>query len=417
MAWDSDLVAAVYTAPSGKKFQFEYDSKLSSEVDLKTATFTFPERDGALVVPLGIGGRRFSFTCYFYGKDCADKADDFEEGLKERGYGELQHPIYGNHKVVPTGTINRTDDVVASVGVSSVAVTFSETIIVNSVVNSEVLETDAINEAADKFEKKSKLEFVKDIADNTIKGAIWVADMYKRGMATAIKGLKSVAQMEKSIYTKFSTIESELWSNIDNLINAAEDIAVQTVKLLRLPAQVATNTGAKVEAYSSVVNTLASNFKDNPFGLENAKNQWTSTRLMLESLVTGCSCGAALDSGRSNFKTRDEAVECANMILDMYDIVVAFEEKNIAKDYYVETGESFGAMRDVVAKAVSMIINNSFALPTRKTIILGKDRQIVELVYDLYGDLSKLDQFILDNKINYNELEIIPMGREVAYYV
>ena len=105
MAWDTDIIEAVYTAPSGKKYNFQYDSKLSSETDLKTATFTFPERDGALVVPLGVGGRRFAFTCYFYGKNSNKDADAFENGLKERGYGELQHPIYGTHKVVPTGTI------------------------------------------------------------------------------------------------------------------------------------------------------------------------------------------------------------------------------------------------------------------------------------------------------------------------
>ena len=151
MAWDSDLKEAVYTAPSGKKFSFHFDSNLSSETDLKTATFTFPERDGALVVPLGVGGRRFSFTCYFYGPKCKRDADQFEAGLKERGYGELQHPVYGTHKVVPTGTIGRNDDVVAGVGVSGVSVTFSETIVDSVVINSEVTSIDTINESSNSY--------------------------------------------------------------------------------------------------------------------------------------------------------------------------------------------------------------------------------------------------------------------------
>ena len=74
-------------------------------------------------------------------------------------------------------------------------------------------------------------------------------------------------------------------------------------------------------------------------------------------------------------------------------------------------------MRDVVSNSIQHIIDSSFSLPNRKSIILGEDRQIVELVYELYGNLNRLDEFIVDNNLNYNEIEVIPMGREVAYYV
>ena len=74
-------------------------------------------------------------------------------------------------------------------------------------------------------------------------------------------------------------------------------------------------------------------------------------------------------------------------------------------------------MRDVVSMSIQHIIECSFSLPNRKSIILGEDRQIIELVYELYGNLDKLDEFIIDNNLNYNEIEVIPMGREVAYYV
>ena len=74
-------------------------------------------------------------------------------------------------------------------------------------------------------------------------------------------------------------------------------------------------------------------------------------------------------------------------------------------------------MRDIVSASVNLIVNNSFSLPSRKVVLLGQDRQVIELIYELYGDMSKLDEFIIDNNLSYNELEVIPMGREVAYYV
>lgn len=417
MAWESDLIDAVYTAPSGKKFTFNYDSKLSSETDLKTATFTFPERDGALVVPLGIGGRRFSFTCFFYGKKSKKEAEEFEEGLKERGYGELQHPLYGTHKVVPTGVINRSDDVVSGVGVSSVSVTFAETLVDVSTINSEIVSTDEINLAADEFEKKSAWEFGKDIANATIKGATWAANMYKDGLGMATKALKGIAQAEKAINTKFSTIEFELFSSIDNLMGAAQNVAVQTIKLMRLPGQVSINVASKIEGYATAIKSITHNFKDNPFNVENAKNQWASTRLMLESLAVSVSGGIVYDATKGSFRSRNEAVEAASRVLELYDSINQYETKNIENNYFVETGEGFGLMRDVVSKSVQYVVDKSFSLPTKKTLVLTRDRQIVELLYELYGNLDRIDEFIIDNNINYNELEVIPMGREVAYYV
>lgn len=416
MAWDSDLIEACYTAPSGKKFYFDYDSNLTSETDLKSATFTFPERDGALVVPLGIGGRRFPFTCFFYGKTSKKEADDFEQGLKERGYGELQHPLYGVHKVVPTGVIARSDDVVSGVGVASVAVTFAETIVDVASVNSEVVQNDVINAKADDFEKKSVWEFCNSIGQATIKGAIWVSNMYKEGTKIVADSLREIAKTEKSIYTKFQTIENELFNSIDNMINEAEAVSVETNKLFRLPAMASAEVSNRVSSYVQAVKGIITQFKNVPAGFENAKNQWVSVRLMLESLTVSCASGIAV-TDKTQFKSREEAVNAASAILGLYDSVVDFEEKNISKDYFVETGEGFNAMRDVVAASVSQIIDNSFSLPTRKSVVLGRDRQIVELLYDLYGNLDRMDEFIIDNNINYNELEVIPMGREVAYYV
>lgn len=420
MAHENDLVDAKYISPSGKTFSFFYDSKLSSEIDLKTATFTFPERDGALVVPLGVGGRRFELTCFFFGKYSKKQADDFESGLKERGYGELQHPLYGNHKVVPTGSIKRSDDTVSGLNTSSVSVVFAETIIdIKKILNSEIVDTDEIKESVENFEKKSVFEMVKDFTTSSVKGVIWAGNQFKKGLKSATDVLNGIVQKGMDIYTAYQTIEYELYSSLDDFINSVDNVAIQTVKLLRLPGEISATAGVKIEAYARAVKNIISNFSNDPVGLVNAKNQWATTRMMLESLAVACASGIAISSNKTagKFHTREEAVEAAMGVMEIYDTVVEYEEKNVGKDFFVETGEGFDAMRDVVSQSVAQIINNSFALPTKKNILLTCDRQIVELVYSLYGNLERLDEFILDNKINYNELEVVPMGREVAYYV
>jgi len=62
-------------------------------------------------------------------------------------------------------------------------------------------------------------------------------------------------------------------------------------------------------------------------------------------------------------------------------------------------------------------MNVSLSLPMRRTITLDQDRQIIELVCELYGSPDYIDKFISDNDLSADELEVLPMGREVTYHV
>jgi hypothetical protein len=72
----------------------------------------------------------------------------------------------------------------------------------------------------------------------------------------------------------------------------------------------------------------------------------------------------------------------------------------------------------LVRNAVKLALNASFSLPLQKTITLDRDRQVVELCAELYGEAdSRLDEFIALNNFNIDEIELVPMGRGVSYYV
>jgi hypothetical protein len=53
----------------------------------------------------------------------------------------------------------------------------------------------------------------------------------------------------------------------------------------------------------------------------------------------------------------------------------------------------------------------------QKTITLDRDRQVIELCAELYGTTDYLDEFIMQNKFNIDEIELLPMGKKVSYYV
>jgi hypothetical protein len=79
--------------------------------------------------------------------------------------------------------------------------------------------------------------------------------------------------------------------------------------------------------------------------------------------------------------------------------------------------ESCLLFNELVYTCLYMIQDAAFDLPMRRVIVLDRDRQIIELCCELYGSPDYLERFIVDNDFNIDELEIIPMGREVMYYV
>jgi hypothetical protein len=76
-------------------------------------------------------------------------------------------------------------------------------------------------------------------------------------------------------------------------------------------------------------------------------------------------------------------------------------------------------MTELVQNSVRLIMNASFTLPMQRTVTLDRDRQFIELCGELYGSVedSITSRFIMENNLNLNEIELLPMGRKVSYYV
>lgn len=450
MAWTNEIRDAIYTSPSGRDFTFHY-GELKSDTDLKTATFTFPEKDGALVTPLGVGGRRFPMSCSFYGADCFSLADAFEEGLKERGYGELQHPIYGNHKVVPTGTISRSDNLVNGLNVSTVEITFAETIIDETFPQSKIITEDLIRSKLPLSFSSIAAEAGKDLKFLTTAEKINAQVMQKTIYKKIVDNISGLAKKSKTVWTEFQTVCAETEKKINLFATSSAEAISGCLNLLKIPSEIIVKPMIKIEAYGNLVSDIITSFKNNPAGSNNVRNQFVLTKAALEGIGVALSSGVAISttggsssstseeeevnssSSKSSgatfvansvssensgaFRSRNEAVNAAAEIAEKYDALCEYIDARTGEDYVVDTGEGYNEMRDAVSAALAFIVNESFNLVTRKTIVLNRDRQIMELLSELYGNFDNLDEFIIDNNLTADEIGLLPMGREVSYYV
>ena len=466
MAWTDEISEAVYTAPSGKRIVFNYESALSRSTPLKTAEHTFPDVDGAEIQSLGLGGKKFPMTAIFSGGECLSLADAFEAALCERGYGTLEHPIYGKHTVVPTGSIDRSDDLVSALNESRVKVTFSETL-TESLPLSKLAAEDALDAAIDNYENAASTAFAGMIMTSTVDDELQLQGVMRTQDNSLFKGITKLCEKCSNITEKQSLLQRlnefklnvTSWvSKVDTLASKAQEIATVVIKTARLPSEIAIEGLAKIEGYSSVIKDLLNNVKMDPVGANAIKNQFAATSTMVGAMVAALSYGVAKSAkegasasggssgslssfsssggsasggssggsgsgavGQSNagkILSRGDVFAIADAVAVQFEVYKDYIDAQVAKNAFVDTGESYEAVLETVIKAVEMLHEVAFDLPMARTIKLGKDRQLYELLCELYGKqgFDRVDEFIMDNGLNADEIELIPMGREVRYY-
>lgn len=443
MAWTDEIGEAAYTSPGGTRMAFNYSAQVERTTPLKTAENVFPDVDGAEIQSLGLGGRKFPMTAIFSGADCLKDADAFEELLCERGYGQLEHPIYGKHTVVPTGEISRSDDLVGGLNESRVKITFSETLAARPFPETEVAAEDALNAAMDGYEDSAAVAFTDIIETGTIDDELQLQGVLKTQSDTLFKGISSLAKKAKdvqnAIQQKVNDFKTEIaqWTGaVDELASNALGIATVLIKTARLPSEIAIGAMAKIEGYSSIIKDIVANVKKDPIGAKAVANQYAATSTVLGALVasmgfgvaksasaaasgTAGSGGNSASASAGGFVSRAEVFASADAVAEQFETYKQYMDAQTAKDAFVDTGESYAALLDTVVAAVQVMQAAAFELPMARTVRLTRDRQLLELLAEFYGadGFSRLDQFIADNALTADEIVLLPMGREVTYYV
>jgi hypothetical protein len=112
-------------------------------------------------------------------------------------------------------------------------------------------------------------------------------------------------------------------------------------------------------------------------------------------------------------------VRAANTLVRLLEETQEFADAKIAANAFVDSDSAaYLSFLTLARNSAKLVLNASFSLPLQKTVTLDRDRQVVELCAELYGEIDeKLDGFIALNNFNIDEIQLIPMGRSVSYYV
>lgn len=404
MTWQERLREAAYTPQDSERLTFDFVD-LSRTRELKGTAFEFPDSNDTYVQRTGATGGRYPMRVYFSGPDCDLQADVFEAALALPGIGKLEHPRYGTRDVVPLGELLRRDPLVNETNQVIIEFTLWDTVGTAY----PTIESDPASDLAAALEAYSAAaaqEF-EDQLELDAPGALSSFQARYEGLLETTKGaLDSVAAIKDETQRQFDTVYNSISQGLTVLAGDPLTLAFQTLILLDAPARAVGTFSARLDAYAALSQSLR--------GVEvSDSNDLANSDLF----VTGSVAALTTATLSSEFGTRKEAITAAESLLGQLETVTTWRDTTYNDQGATDLGEAYRTLQDAVALAAGYLVRTSFSLAQERRIILTRNRTMVDLVAELYGEVDEqLDAFIAANDLSWAELLELPAGREIVYY-
>ena len=414
MAWDDRLQEAAYISPAGNRIVFTYED-VAQSFDKLTTAFDFPDGEGTFVQDLGRTGRRYPLRVIFWGEDHDLDARLFEDAVRERGRGTLEHPMYGTIRVVPFGTIERLDRLKTAANQTIFEVVFwesTEAIFPSDQSAPGQVSFDLLSLfngiGSESFEERAE-------TDTEVERATFREQMRSRLNAVR-SAIKRVADKTAAVKRQFDAIFQSINTGLDTLVGTPLTLAFQMLELAQAPARAVALITDKLDAYRNLADDIFTRALP-ILGIEGdntPSNEFLSSDLTAQGAVTG----SVLSILETTFTSQPEAIEAADRLVTLMDDLTDWREAGFDSVGEIDTGESYKALQELVASTLQSLISIALQLPQERVVTLQSPRNIVELVGEFYGEIDeRLDQFIDLNGIVGEEIIELPAGRMVKYYV
>lgn len=407
MAWQDRLQEAAYNSPSGVRVRLDYED-VRRAFEKKTTAFEFPDVDGSYIQDNGHTGRRFPLRVFFWGEDYDQEAAVFDAALRERGVGKLEHPIYGTVDVVPFGTVAQRDDLKTAANQAVFEVEFWATI--GLIYPSS--QTDPASEvvaAVEEYNAASAEDYGEVVETDTAIKRVTLENQSLTLAASVSTALQDIAATEDDVGQQFNAIVDSINQGIDVLVSEPITLAFQTSQMIQSPSRAITAILARLDAYGNLLDSLISG---NGAAADN--NTFRTSDLYASGYVTG----SILSTVNNQFATKKDALAAAEQVFEQFDALVVWRDDSFETLGEIDTGAAYQKLQEAVALTAGFLVEISFSLKQERRIVLTRARTIIDLVGELYGTVdSELDFFIQSNDLSGDEINELPAGREIVYYI
>lgn len=396
-----------YISPSGQRFYLAFD-EVSEESGKKAPVSEFPDQNQGVVQDLGEQTLVYQITCYIHGNDYDLESDRFRKALTEKGPGILQHPRYGTFKALPTSrkVIERFVDGageavfdITFIKVEDVPITRYTTASMGQLVIANV--------------DLAQVATLATLADTVITDARKLAALVnnvRNGIALAGHFLRGISGMAAAVQSQINKTINGIISEVETLAATPQDLMESMISLYRLPGRTITSVKEKVEAYINIFTTIAADFVT-------VTEEYGE---LIGQIFTAQSNGVAIATAEAvtagTIKTTAEAAAIiASLSALKSDIDDTTQDMEDAGDFSADY-EMQAAVKLAVSNALRYVIDQALSLPVEQRFTLERDVPPNVLLWELDGDVSRLEEFIDYNDLQSDEIFTIPRGREVKWY-
>jgi prophage DNA circulation protein len=408
------LKTARYKSPSGQIILFDFEI-LSREGGKKVSLHELPFQDNGKIQQQGNTITKFPIVAYIYGKDYDLTADRFYNALEEKGIATLDHPRWGEKKVIPI-TYNQTENFVDNVRFATITIDF----VIYTEQATPITKKEQLSKFATKleaFKNTVSLDFLNkfDIRNLLEKSA--AMQTFNTLLSSFENGLGAINQTKEEIKNQYDNILKSI-NRVDGLITDTEETINSIITLSFLGIGTDEKVGNITNAYLNTLNDYNATF------IANSNREYLCSSNQLE--VFGASNVGAVSSVILNydFENKVEAINFLNNLDNLYQLFLNNQDNLQAKfkdtllsDNYFLSNDTLLFLKELIAIAIEYVLNQLFDLKIEKKIIIDKETNPISLCYELYGDIEKLDALISDNDLKKYEMFIIPIGKEIKIYV
>ncbi len=418
MNWENRLQPATYTAPSGKSFTFDF-KKVEVSATHRASIFRTPNKPGAYAIDFGMGERKYPLTAYVFGNDYDIEADKLVLLLEERGHGKLDHPVYGTKTVQVMG-YKRKDDPADRAGVGIINIDFIESTETTFVETKKDVEDD-LKKKRKKLNKENPEELDKEIKKlGEVLKKSETSKRMKEYLDLADKHLRPELSFFEEAEALFNAIHDSLNDKITKNIGKPLVLASQMNALIKVPATLVQRTALRLQGYTKFATDLRERSSISAL-TKDTKSKLLEVGVLLSAIETAISETLM----NSDFKTRGEALVYANVLLELHEVNKAFMETEEAKFQagslellIYGNSEQTRQLEYIVQVTAAKLADVAFGLAQERSIILSRDRTIIDLAFELFGSIDDvyLDALIDINNLEGDEIDLMPEGKEITYY-
>ncbi len=390
-----------YTAPSGAEFTAHF-VQVSRAGGKKAPVTEFPGQNQGAVQDLGATTPILPISCYIDGDDYDITADQFWVALFEKGTGFLHHPRWGDIRVLPVPKSQK-ENFVEGVGRADFEIDFIK-------VDDEIFDyPDALlNHQA---EVGANVDAAVDVIAESVPTNLSTAETDGlKGMAQdtvdAVAGaFGALADITAEVRSEIEQVIADVTNNIDTLVDGPANLMREMLRLYRLPARVVGNIQAKISAYKTIFENLVDGYKQTTadFGENIGK--------MAVGSISGLQIALAEASQYGTFATRNQSGEAMAELVELNASITNGLQDLGGTDYALQKAIDLSR-----ATSLAGLVIDALNLPAEKKHTLTANQTPLQVVWDLYGYVERLDEFIEFNDLAGDEILWLPAGTKVLYY-